>query len=292
MSRKINAVVGLVLLMCLWTGCGSSSSPPSSSSSGSGTPPVVAITANTGATQSTAAGTPFPSPLSVTVTLDGSGMSGEIVTFTAPSSGASGTFANGTTTDVELTNAQGLATAAPLMANPTGGSYTVTAAVKNTSATTSFSLTNVSATFFSFYLSGQESATYAYYALAGSVVIDAAGNVWAGEQDYNDGGNGLSSPEPAGDQITGGSLTFPAGAPAGQGTLTLNTTNLNLGPNGNGVEVFAVQFVNSSHALISQFDGLDTSSGSLDAQTLPSTPNGNFAFAMSGSDSSGDAVDF
>jgi hypothetical protein len=117
------------------------------------------------------------------------------------------------------------------------------------------------------------------------VLIDSNGNVLGGEQDYNDGGLGFASPEPAGDVITGGKLTLAAGAPAGQGTLTLNTNNLNLGLNADGVEVFGVQFVNSKHALIMQFDGFDTSAGSFDQQTLPSTLSGAYAFAASGFDS-------
>jgi hypothetical protein len=130
-----------------------------------------------------------------------------------------------------------------------------------------------------------EDGSGGYYALAGSVLIDGNGNVLGGEQDYNDGGT-YFSPEPKGDQITGGALTFPSGAPPGQATLTLNTNNNNLGLNANGAEAFGVQFVNPSHALIMQFDGFATSSGSMDLQTLPTTLSGSYAFAVSGFDSS------
>jgi hypothetical protein len=52
-----------------------------------------------------------------------------------------------------------------------------------------------------------------------------------------------------------------------------------------GVETLGVQFVNTSHALIIQFDGSATSSGSMDLQTLSSTLNdGNYAFTLSGVD--------
>jgi hypothetical protein len=219
-------------------------------------------------------------------------MAGEKVTFTAPASGASGKFANGTTSDTEITNSLGTATSSAFTANTTGGTYSVTAAVSGASTPASFSLTNIPVTPYSFYVSGQESETESFYALAGSVLIDSAGNVQGGEQDYNDGLQAFFSPEPGGDLITGGSLTFPAGAPAGQGVLTLNTNNLNLGLNADGVEVFAVQFVNSNHALIMQFDGFDTSSGSMDLQTLPSTLSGGYAFAMSGFDSEETPVAF
>src|SRR5215469_8430303 len=280
----------LISLIGLLTGCGGSSS--STAPSPTPTPTSVAIKANNGASQSAAGGKPFPAPFSVTVSENGIQVSGEKVTFTAPLSGASGTFANGTATDTEITDPQGVATSSAFTANMTGGTYSVTAMVNQAPSPASFSLTNVPTTSYSFYLSGQETYSYSFYALAGSIAIDGSGNVLGGEQDYNDGGYGLASPEPGGDSITGGTLTFPASSPPGQGILTLNTNNMNLGLNADGVEVFGVQFVNSNHALIMQFDGFDTSSGSLDLQTLPSTLSGGYAFAVSGFDSSSTPVDF
>jgi hypothetical protein len=138
---------------------------------------------------------------------------------------------------------------------------------------------------FAFYLTGQEAPNTAngnqisYYSLAGAVTIDANGNVTAGEQDYNDA-FGITSPQPGGDSITGGTLTVDA---TGQGTLTLITSNALVGAA--GTETLAVQFVNADHALISQFDGSATSSGSMDLQTsLTSAPSGAFAFTVSGVD--------
>ena len=52
---------------------------------------------------------------------------GVSVTFTAPASGASGTFANSTVTVTEITNSSGIATASIFTANATTGSYSVTA---------------------------------------------------------------------------------------------------------------------------------------------------------------------
>jgi len=137
---------------------------------------------------------------------------------------------------------------------------------------------------YAFYLSGLEAIGNQidgpnFYALAGSVTIDANGNVLGGEQDYNDG-FGLTSPEPSGDTITGGKLTV--NATTGQGKLTLITNNRNLGAS--GTETLGVQFVNAKHALIVQFDGSATSSGSMDFQTLPSTLSGGYAFTLSGVD--------
>lgn len=140
---------------------------------------------------------------------------------------------------------------------------------------------------YAFYLSGQDtlpagSGNINYYALAGAVTIDSSGNVTAGEQDYNEGftsTGGISSPEPSGDTISGGTLTVDA---TGQGTLTLTTNNAALGAS--GTETLGVQFVNADHALIIQFDGSATSSGSLDLQTLSGTPSGGFAFTLNGVD--------
>ncbi|HET9305148.1 MAG TPA: hypothetical protein VFO46_03900, partial [Candidatus Sulfotelmatobacter sp.] len=59
-----------------------------------------------------------------------------------------------------------------------------------------------------------------------------------------------------------------------------------------GTEALGVQFVNASHALIMQFDGSATSSGSMDTQTLTSAPSGGFAFTLSGVDSTYAPVGF
>jgi hypothetical protein len=276
------------------SGCGGGSST-SSTTTGSGQPETITIAATGGTTQSAAGGKPFAAPFAATVTTNGVVTGGESVTFTAPTSGPSGTFANGTTTETDATNSFGVAKSSTFTANSTSGAYTVTATVTGASAPVSFSLTNVTATPYSFYLSGQDE-NFAYYALAGAFVVDADGNVLGGEQDYNDGGSGFASPEPAGDKITGGSLSFPSGYPAGQGVLTLNTNNTNLGINADGVETFGVQFVNTNHALIMQFDGFATSSGSMDFQTLPAPAaapgNGGYAFALSGSDSVESPISF
>jgi uncharacterized protein YjdB len=240
---------------------------------------VESISATSGSPQSATVNTAFAAPLVATVTLGGSPAGGVVVNFTAPSTGASGSFASGV--DTETTDADGVATSAAFTANATAGAYTVTASVAGTSSKASFNLTNTAvvadSASFSFYLSGLEAGNNGphYYALAGSVAIDANGNVLAGEQDYNDG-SGFTSPQPSGDIITGGSLSV--NSTSGQGTLTLITNNAALGVS--GTEVIGVQFVNVNHALILQFDGTATSSGSMDLQTLHSEVSGGFAFTL------------
>jgi hypothetical protein len=273
-SGNIPAALVCVAIAFLM-GCSNSSSKTVSAE--------ATTTATSGTVQSVAVGKAF-APLAVTVTSNGSPASGISVTFTAPSSGPSGTFMNGTVTDTDITNANGVATSSAFTSNKTAGVYTVTAVGAGDPTPVRFDLTNttVSTTAYSFYLSGLEAICSSgdYYALAGSVTIDASGNVVAGEQDYNDA-NGCTSPQPSGDTISGGMLSIDAN---GQGTLTLSTNNTNLGVS--GTETLGIQFVNTNHALIIQFDGSATSSGSMDLQTLPSTLSGSYAFTFSGVDPS------
>ncbi len=99
---------------------------------------VIASVAST-TPQITPVGASFSVPLAVTVTDQfGNPLSGQVVTFIAPTSGASGTFAGGIIT--ATTNASGIATAPTFFANNTQGSYQVTATVPG--LTTTFALTN------------------------------------------------------------------------------------------------------------------------------------------------------
>jgi hypothetical protein len=156
--------------------------------------------------------------------------------------------------------------------------------VPTTIATATIMITGMATQNFVFYVTGEENnfADDPYYSIAGVVQIANVASqgpaflVTGGEQDYNDG-EGVSSPQPSGDIILGGGLA-PAGD--GTGTLTLITNNSSLGVS--GTETFAVSFANPNHALITQFDGTATSSGSLDLQTSTALPSGSFAFAASG----------
>jgi hypothetical protein len=254
------------------TGCSSSSSStPAGNES-------IAMTSGSG--QSAPINVAFGAPLVATVTTGTTPVSGATVTFTAPTTGASGTFAGGVNT--AITNSSGVATSTVFTPNGTTGGYTVTATVTGVTAGVNFLLTNttalVTSSNFSFYVTGLEVIDdYEFYALAGSVSVDSDGVVINGEQDYNDG-YGITSPQPSGDIIVGGSLR--ADPTTGQGTLILVTNNLSLGYN--GTETLAVQFVNASHALVMQFDDSASSSGSMDLQTLPSTLSGGYAFTLSG----------
>ena len=184
---------------------------------------------------------------------------------------------------------------APAVA-PSGGSVMITATSMDhpsRSDTVSIAITAVQTANFVFSLNGEENNDSGdFYSLAGVVAIaqDGSGNVLSGEQDYNDG-DGNTSPQPTGDSITGGTLVM-ANDGSGNATLTLTTSNTNL-PNG-GTEVFALAFANPNHAVIVQFDGSATSSGSYDLQISTAAPVGapsaSFSFVASGTNTGGDPV--
>jgi hypothetical protein len=276
MNRKIYASI-LVVLVCLafgfLTGCSSNSSPP---------PPTIVITAMAAdATQNATVNMAFASPLGVTVTSNGLPDSGATVTFAATSSGGATCALSATTATTDST---GSVSSVSCTANGTAGSYTVTASVSGATTPATFSLTNtaVQTVTYVFYASGTELPNTAngghvdYYAVAGAVTFTTSGTFVGGEQDYNDGG-GIT----AVDAMTSASLSVNQNT--SQGMLTVVTADTKVGIS--GTETFAVQFVNQNHALISQFDGSATSSGSLDLQTATSPTATNFAFTLSGIDS-------
>jgi len=101
------------------------------------------ITATAGTPQSTGINTAFAIQLQATVKDPSNNpVSGVTVTFTAPTNGASGSFAGGAKT--ATTNAQGVATAPIFTANSVAGAYNVSASVTGVAAVANFSLTNLS----------------------------------------------------------------------------------------------------------------------------------------------------
>lgn len=115
------------------------------------------------------------------------------------------------------------------------------------------------------------------YTATGTIVADGAGNITGGEQDYTD-----ESIQAGPDGVTG---SYSIG-PDGRGSVTLNVSNTNL-PH-NGVETFSIAVTSTTHALVIQFDGTATSSGSLDFQAAsavdPNAISGAFAFTAQGVD--------
>jgi hypothetical protein len=101
------------------------------------------VSPGAGVTQRTPVGSTFPIPLSVTVTdADRNPVPGVTVTFSAPSSGPSGTFADGGSVAGVVTNASGIAVAPAFRANGLAGGYIVTASVRGVSPSVAFALVN------------------------------------------------------------------------------------------------------------------------------------------------------
>jgi hypothetical protein len=104
-----------------------------------GTPPV-SIAASQGSGQSAPLETSFPTALQATVTgAGGSPLADATVTFAAPASGASGSFALSATA---VTNSSGVAVAPAFMANALAGTYQVTATASGVASPALFTLTN------------------------------------------------------------------------------------------------------------------------------------------------------
>jgi hypothetical protein len=285
MKRNFRSIVGLILV-CLsfgfLTGCsGGSSSTPAP-------PPIIGITATSGSGQSATVGEAFTNKLVATVTSNGTAASGVTVTFT-PVTGSAGQSCTPSATTV-TTASDGTASIS-CTADSAPGSYSVTAAATGATATASFTEGNTpqkkAPIVFVFSVNGLENSASdgpVYYGIAGAVGFDSSGNVVGGEQDYNDGQNGFLS---AADVITATGSSMTVNPTTGTGTLVLDVSASNPNVGAKGIEKFAVQFVNASHALITQFDGSATSSGSLDLQTATSIAGGNFAFTISGLDPAG-----
>jgi len=104
--------------------------------------PPASITATGGTPQSATVNSAFTTAFQVTVKdASNNPVSGATVTFTAPGSGASGTFAGGVNT--ATTNSSGIATSAVFTANAVAGTYTLTASVAGVGTSANFSLTNL-----------------------------------------------------------------------------------------------------------------------------------------------------
>jgi hypothetical protein len=104
------------------------------------------IMATSGSGQTSTVSTPFAEAFTVNVVnTSGQPVSGALVTFTAPASGASGTFAGGLTSVVVATDASGTATAPAFTANGVTGSYNVIASTPGAAVSANFAITNQAA---------------------------------------------------------------------------------------------------------------------------------------------------
>jgi hypothetical protein len=266
--------------------------------------PVESIAATSGTPQSALVGAAFGAPLVATVTTGGTPNSGVAVTFTAPASGAGGTFATTppSTTAMVTTGANGVATSPAFTANATPGLYTVTASASGVSTPVGFNLTNttianatLAAGNYTFWLAGTDANNGPYY-VAGAITVAASGGISAGEQDFIDLDSILT------DSNISGSFAVTAD---GNLQITLNTGDLCIGPGasgpcgqpgsttGTGVETLNATLTMTtptSGARITEFDTWATGSGQLEPQSAPtSTPISGYAFSVAGLDGSNPA---
>ncbi len=195
-----------------------------------GNVPVVqvpaSVTITSGGTQSTQISTAFTTPLTVVVAdAAGVGIPSQSVTFTAPPSGASGTFSNSQTTITTTTASTGTVGQASeaFTANATsGGPYNVTVTAGTASASPAFSLTNnapvVVAT--QIVVSGYPSPVYVGTAHTGTVTVEDADrntvSTYTGSATITTSDSAAAVMTPA--TITNGTGTF---------TVTFNTTGTN-----------------------------------------------------------------
>jgi hypothetical protein len=108
------------------------------------------------------------------------------------------------------------------------------------------------------------------YAIVGTLTANGTGGITGGALDMNDTGATPAS------NVAVGSSSYKVGAD-GRGTVTLNAST----PFGSSITLdFVLQ--DSSHGLVTEFDGNASGSGTLDVQTSGTTPTGSYAFSLFG----------
>ena len=238
---------------------------------GSSSGPATTITATSGTPQSATVGTAYGSTLSATVMRGSTPVSGATVTFSAPLSLASGTFATtGTSTETDTTNSSGVATSSIFTANTISGSSDVGASVPGATSSASFILTNLAGAPFGIAAtSGTPQSAVISTAFASplvATVTDSYGNPESGvvvtfTAPALTGASGtfasngtITETDTTGSDGTATSSTFTADAIAGgpynvtAAALTLtsanfvltNTTSVSTGPLGTGSYVFSL----------------------------------------------------
>ncbi len=231
-------------------------------------PPATTIVVTSGNGQSTGVSAPFPSPLVVTVTQGGTPLSGFMVTFTAPSTGASGTFLNSTVTETDTTNADGIATSTIFTANATTGSYTVSATLLGTGTPVSFSLTNNGASIAA--TSGTPQSATVSTAFAAPLVGTVMQN---------------------GTPVSGASVTFTAPSSGASGTFRNGTATETDTTDASGVatsSTFTANATAGSYTVTATVSGSATPANfSLTNVAAPPIADGSYVFSVSGTDATG-----
>jgi hypothetical protein len=119
------------------------------------------------------------------------------------------------------------------------------------------------------------------YQFAAVIVLDGNGGITSGEQTANffDQNPDIEASVSRSDPIAGGSYFL---GPDGRGTITLTTSDLDVGVN--GIETFSFVSLSTSQALIAETDFTESATGTMDLQTNTVPPSGGYAFVVSGTD--------
>jgi hypothetical protein len=128
-----------------------------------------------------------------------------------------------------------------------------------------------------FHLSGQDSI--GPYGIAGAFTV-ANGKITAGEQDFTDPNAGYT------DSLVVANCSV--NSVGGNIQIVLATGNTAIGVN--GVETLRGTVVSATRVLLTEFDLTAGGTGSLDLQTSTAAPAGGYAFAISGSNTQGNAI--
>jgi len=259
--------------------------------------PPAAVIVSSGSAQYAIGGAPFAAPLVATVKdSDGNPLTGVSVTFLAPASGASGTFANSTNTETDVSDANGNVTSTVFTSNTTPGGFTVTATATGTTSA-SFNLSNTTALplvdgNYVFYLAGSDTFTSGLPYFVSGVVNIAGGLVTGGEQDFVD----FSTAQTDSINPIGSSVATSAD---GNFIITLSTCSLtdctatDTAVGIGGLETINGTFLplNPNRAFITEFDASASASGEFDSQNAvaaAAAPANGYAFGLNGLDTSGE----
>jgi hypothetical protein len=248
----------------------------------------IGIEINTGNNQIELINGTYANPLVATVfDMGGNPVPGVSVTFTAPTTGATGTFAQASNnTDTETTDANGNATTTAFTANGNYGPFNVAANFTgNAGSAVQFALINstttVAAGNYVFSVTGTDNSPFPY-TMAGVFTLTSDGIISTGEFDFADF-NFIESKQP----ITGGQVTEDA---TGNFVAKINFTDPNGYINGtNGFVIFngTMLTVTSTTGTLIESDGWASGSGDINLQTSTTfcaTTPCSYAFFLGGLD--------
>jgi hypothetical protein len=256
MNRRPLWIVLVLILAASISACGSTSKKTVTP------PPVITVAITTAPPASlTVNGT---ASIAATVTNDTANAG---VDWSCTPTATCGTFVPAHTASTVATVFTASATAGAIVitaASTTTPTITATADVTVNAATVAMGLVGP----YTYQMNGFDSV--APYSVVGTVVLDGNGNITGGEQDSFNLGDGTILTTDAIQPATGAVVI----GTNGQGTITITPTLAH-------VETLSVTVVNNSHLLITEFDLLATTTGTMDLQTAPtSVPTGGNAFAV------------